>query len=219
MVTLKSTADGLTITLSDGPWAKVLAELALELERLREAKTTRVTRIRIETGERTLTPLEVEELAWLFELHDLQFEWGEDAAPSHLPGLEPSRALLNLDAPSHAPWEQAVLHPRTLRSGQVLRYAGHVVVVGDVNPGAEIIATGDVLVWGKLRGVVHAGAAGDDNAIVGALLLAPMQLRIGKYIARAPDERALDERVQVRTPEIARVRDGRIVIESWNFRE
>jgi septum site-determining protein MinC len=68
-----------------------------------------------------------------------------------------------------------------------------------------------VYVWGKLRGVVHAGAAGDDHATVGALILAPTQLRIGQYIARAPDE----HRVLRWPAEIARVRDGQIVVEPW----
>jgi septum site-determining protein MinC len=104
-----------------------------------------------------------------------------------------------------------VLIRRTLRSGQAVQYPGHVVVIGDVNPGAEIIAGGDVVVWGKLRGIVHAGATGDDEAVVCALSLAPLQLRIGNHIARAPEGREdLPER-----PEMASVQDGEIVAEPW----
>ena len=104
-----------------------------------------------------------------------------------------------------------VLIHRTLRSGQVVQHPGHVVVIGDVNPGAEIIAGGDVVVWGKLRGIVHAGATGDDEAVVCALSLAPLQLRIGNHIARAPEGREdLPER-----PEMASVQDGEIVAEPW----
>ncbi|MDH4135823.1 MAG: septum site-determining protein MinC [Anaerolineae bacterium] len=104
-----------------------------------------------------------------------------------------------------------VLVRRTLRSGQVIQHPGHVVVIGDVNPGAEIIAGGDVMVWGKLRGIVHAGATGDDGAVVCALSLAPLQLRIGNHIARAPEGReGLPER-----PEMASVQDGEIVAEPW----
>ena len=104
-----------------------------------------------------------------------------------------------------------VLVRRTLRSGQVVQHPGHVVVIGDVNPGAEIIAGGDVVVWGKLRGIVHAGATGDDGAVVCALSLAPLQLRIGNHIARAPEGREdLLER-----PEMASVQDGEIVAEPW----
>ncbi|MBN1317214.1 MAG: septum site-determining protein MinC, partial [Anaerolineales bacterium] len=60
-----------------------------------------------------------------------------------------------------------------VRSGQVISTEGHVTVIGDVNPGAEIIAGGEVVVWGRLRGLVHAGAYGDRNALVCALDLAP----------------------------------------------
>jgi len=107
---------------------------------------------------------------------------------------------------------QALLIHRTVRSGQIIRHSGTIVVIGDVNPGAEVIAEGDVLVWGKLRGVVHAGASGNDNAMVGALILSPTQLRIGGYIARAPDEKRLNSW----PAEIARVRDGQIIVEPWS---
>jgi septum site-determining protein MinC len=215
MVILKSNGEGFTITLSQGPWKDVLAELAMELERPRAVDIFRGARVRIEAGERALTPLEVEQLVWLLDLHDMKFEWGETPTQAPLPGLEAIASPFERQAESQALWEEAALHARTLRSGQSLRYPGHVVIVGDVNPGAEVIAAGDVLVWGRVRGVVHAGASGDNTAVVGALSLAPMQLRIGKHIARAPDER--DRRAH--GPEIARVRDGRIVIESWNPRD
>lgn len=99
---------------------------------------------------------------------------------------------------------------RTLRSGQSLRHPGSIAVIGDVNPGAEIIAGGSIVVWGRLRGTVHAGALGDENAVVCALDLAPTQLRIGGRITRSPDERRRKPR-----PETARVRDGHIVAEPW----
>ena len=106
----------------------------------------------------------------------------------------------------------ALLVHRTLRSGQALRHAGHVVLIGDVNPGAEIVAGGDVVVWGKLRGTVHAGAMGDESRVVCALELAPTQLRIGNLVARPPDERR-SRRIR---PEIAFVSQGRIVAEPWS---
>jgi len=104
-----------------------------------------------------------------------------------------------------------ILTRRTLRSGQAVRHVGHVVIIGDVNPGTEVIAGGSVVVWGRLRGLVHAGALGDDNAIVCALLLAPTQLRIGNHIARPPE----GEGRRPKSPEMALVRDGRIVVEAW----
>jgi septum site-determining protein MinC len=88
-----------------------------------------------------------------------------------------------------------------------------VVLIGDVNPGAEIKAGGSVIVWGRLRGIVHAGAnSSSEDAVVCALQLSPMQLRIGDYITRAPADEDSHEIV----PEMASVQDGQIVAEAWN---
>lgn len=100
---------------------------------------------------------------------------------------------------------------RTLRSGRTVRYDGHVIVLGDVNPGAQIVAGGDVIVWGRLRGTVHAGAHGDETAQVCALDMIPMQLRIAGYIATSPPGKKRQPK-----PEVAIVRENRIVVESWH---
>lgn len=101
-----------------------------------------------------------------------------------------------------------------LRGGQRVSHAGSVVVLGDVNPGAEVLAGEHVLVWGRLRGVVEAGLARDADAVddirVAALDLSPTQLRIGDAIARAPEEPG-----RVPSPEAARTQDGRIVVDGW----
>lgn len=115
----------------------------------------------------------------------------------------------NAPAAAPAPAEGALLVTRTLRGGQRISHDGTVVVLGDVNPGAEIVAGGHVLVWGRLRGTVEAGLS-LAGATVCALDLAPTQLRIGPAIARAPEE---PDRVPV--PEVAREVDGRIVVEGW----
>jgi septum site-determining protein MinC len=94
--------------------------------------------------------------------------------------------------PQSAPAGVSTLYHRgTLRGGQTLHNLGNIIVIGDVNPGAELIASGDVVVFGSLRGVAHAGAQGDASARVVALELAPTQLRIATMIA-APDAAAAD---------------------------
>lgn len=99
-------------------------------------------------------------------------------------------------------------HTGTLRGGQSLHHAGNIVIVGDVNPGAEVIATGDILIFGSLRGVAHAGAQGDASARVHALELAPTQLRIATFIAADTGERKSDSL----RPETAIVQNDRITI-------
>ena len=110
--------------------------------------------------------------------------------------------------------EETILIRRTLRSGQKFYYSGNVVVMGDVNPGAEIVATGNIIVMGQLRGMVHAGAEGDDLAMVMAFRLQPTQLRIANHITRPPD----DEVSGNYTPEIARIKNGVVTIESYPAR-
>ncbi len=75
----------------------------------------------------------------------------------------------------------------TLRSGMEIRHPGTVVIVGDANPGSSVIADGDVIVWGSLRGVVQAGANGNSRCLIMALRMEPTQLRIASYVARAPE--------------------------------
>ena len=98
---------------------------------------------------------------------------------------------------------------RTLRSGQSVQFDGHVIILGDVNPGAEIIASGNIVVLGALRGVAHAGASGDRERTVSAFQLAPTQLRIADIVTRAP---ANEE--GGRGPEIARIKDGSLFVET-----
>jgi septum site-determining protein MinC len=99
---------------------------------------------------------------------------------------------------------------RTVRSGQAIHHASNVVVLGDVNPGAEIVAGGDIIVWGVLRGMVHAGYPDNEQALVCSLLLAPVQLRISHLLSRPPEGYEAQPR-----PEVAAIRNGQIVVEGW----
>ncbi|AQS59281.1 septum site-determining protein MinC [Desulforamulus ferrireducens] len=106
-----------------------------------------------------------------------------------------------------------LLVKRSLRSGQKIHYPGNVVVLGDIHPGAEVVAYGNVLVMGSLRGVVHAGANGNINARVVAHRFAPSQLRIGTSIACAPT----DASEMANYPEIAYLSpDNQIIVETYN---
>jgi septum site-determining protein MinC len=105
-----------------------------------------------------------------------------------------------------------------LRAGFRGEYRGSVVVLGDVNPGAELIAAGDVIVMGALRGVVHAGAGGRTDAIVYARPISSAQIRIAGAVARSADDNSLEamRRTQERPEaELARLQDGVIQIESY----
>jgi len=105
--------------------------------------------------------------------------------------------------------EGAFVYKGTLRSGQRISHDGDVVVVGDVNPGAEVTAGGDIIVMGSLRGLAHAGTAGAKEAVVVAFNLKPTQIRIGSAIGRPPEGDVGSRE----GPEVARLKDGVIVIE------
>ena len=81
---------------------------------------------------------------------------------------------------------EALFIRTTFRSGESVNYPGDVVVLADVNPGAEIVAEGDIVVFGSLRGVAHAGAAGDTKATIIALDLGSPRIQIGPYVGLAP---------------------------------
>ncbi|MFW6022155.1 MAG: septum site-determining protein MinC [Halanaerobiaceae bacterium] len=108
-----------------------------------------------------------------------------------------------------------ILINRTIRSGQSIKYPTNIVVIGDVNPGAEVIAGGDILVVGKLRGVVHAGATGSNDSQIIALKLLPTQLRIGNVISRSPDGL---QHIDPTIPERAYVKEGSIIVEELQLR-
>ena len=116
------------------------------------------------------------------------------------------------DSLSNGPEEQQapalLTHRATLRSGDHLKARHHVLLIGDVNPGAQISAGGNVLIWGRLRGFAHAGVEGDLNARITALQLRPLQLRIADLVARGPEEKP-----QPGLAEEARIVDGVISIE------
>ena len=138
----------------------------------------------------------------------------------------PAKPLLPAPDP-YAPLEPVSPRPAhfvyrgSLRSGQVLRKTESIVVIGDVNPGAQVISGGDIMVWGRLRGVAHAGADGNRRSVVTAIDFVPTQLRIANLTAIAPDKKKgrgllFWKQEPARRPEIARVVDGKIVVEPWD---
>ena len=105
---------------------------------------------------------------------------------------------------------------QTLRSGQKIEHDGNIIIIGDCNAGSEIIATGDIIVWGVLCGVAHAGSKGDDKACIRAFKINAIQLRIADYLARKPDQFDIDriEKSDYFNPEEAKISEGEIVIYS-----
>lgn len=103
---------------------------------------------------------------------------------------------------------------RTLRSGQSITSEGNIVIIGDANPGSEIIAKGDITVWGILGGIAHAGSEGNQYARIRALKMNAIQLRIADVFARRPDSANIPyiQKSDTFVPEEACVRKKQIII-------
>jgi septum site-determining protein MinC len=127
------------------------------------------------------------------------------------PPVQPARRRAEPPLAGEMARNNAFLVKGPLRSGQRVYAENNLVVFGDVNPGAELIAGGDIMVMGVLRGVAHAGVPDNIAAIIAALSLKPTQLRIGHFISRSPEF----QEKQDSGPEIARVDVDQIVVDSF----
>jgi septum site-determining protein MinC len=223
-VTIRGTSDGLVIHLGEGPLPVILEALEGRLQS--SASFFVGGRVALRVGDRALSIEQLQAIGELLEKAGVTL-WAVESthpttcASTQAMGLEcnlrPTSATEAVQAPGLREEMVGVVFHRTLHSGQSIQFAGHVVLIGDLNPGAEITAAGDVIIWGKLRGKVHAGAAEDEQAIICALGFAPSQIRIGRQIARSPERgHWLKNTRAPSVPEIARVYRGRIVVDPWN---
>ena len=169
--------------------------------------------VTLNVGKRLFDPGEMDQLKYVFEeefrlkVSKVRSATGalEDATSDEV-GATPSPSAEEPPEP-----QPPLLLKRTCRSGTAIRHDGDVVVRGDLNPGAEVSATGDIIVLGTLRGIAHAGCNDLDTseAVIIALLLRPLQLRIGRHVSIAPPVKA--KRQLTTHPEIAYV-SGRSII-------
>lgn len=217
-IKIKGIRDGLLITLGDNPWEEVQQALLEHLDA--QSEFLRGARLTLDVGNHVLRAAELGKLRSEISERGISL-W---AVLSNSPTTEKTAQTLGLATRITQPrtdlvsppvqtelqsGEQAIFLHRTLRSGFSIKHEGHIVVIGDVNPGAEIVAGGNVLVWGRMRGTVHAGAQGNEEAVVCALDLSPIQLRIADKIATTPKRRGKSQ------PEMARIQDDQVVAEPW----
>jgi len=220
-IQIKGVKDGLLVVLGEGEWPELHQILLMTLDQ--RIDFFKGAKLFIDVGNQILRAVDMGQLRDEISGRGLIL-WGvlsnspTTENTSQMLGLatrlsRPSAALqqrsMAVPATQFEGGEEAILVHRTLRSGYSLKYPGHVIVLGDVNPGAEVTAGGNVIVWGRLRGVVHAGAEGNDGAVVCALDLTPMQLRIAGKVAASPPRKGKP------LPEMARLKNGQVVAEAW----
>jgi len=124
--------------------------------------------------------------------------------------IESLKAKHNKNGARNRNITEALFIKSTFRSGESLHHHGDVVVLADVNPGAEIRADGDIVVLGSLKGFVHAGASGDNKSVIIALELPSARFQIGKYHGVAPTSARQKPKSSATGPQIAYVRSRSI---------
>ncbi len=216
-IAIKGTRSGLLLTMEpETPFVDLLNALA---DRLAEAPAFfRGAALTVDTSRRNLRVSERVQLENLLAHYQMSVrplekvtEVIKEARTITLPLEEPKSQLGEVLAPRDPrESEDTLFLRRIVRSGQAIHHKSNVVVLGDVNPGAEIVAGGDIIVWGVLRGMVHAGYPDNEQAMVCALQLSPVQVRIAHLLSRPPEGFAAQSR-----PEIAVIRQEQIVVETW----
>ncbi len=216
LIQIKGIKDGLLVSLGDASWNVLQSTLIEHIEQ--QPAFFQGARLALDVGKNSLKSAELSTLRDKLSENGIML-W---AILSESPVTEKTAQFLGLATRISKPLpqehrvsqepvdEKTLFIHKTIRSGNRIDSSGHVIIFGDVNPGAEIIAAGNVIVWGRLRGVVHAGAEGDRNAVVCALELSPTQLRIAEQIAISPDRHGKP------LPEIVRIKDGQLQAETWN---
>lgn len=221
IVQIKGIRDGLLATFSDAPWEEQRVALITQIDE--RSAFFQGARLAMDIGAQALK---------VNDLVDLRDQLSERnvtlwAVVSESPLTEQTAQLLGLatriskprpeetrhvlDAISN---ENALFVNKTIRSGTRIEYPGNIVVIGDVNPGAEIVADGSVIIWGRVRGMIHAGAKGDRSAFICALDLSANQLRI------AEESSAMLKPQKDPKPEIASInKEGRLQAEIWQTGE
>ena len=216
-IRIKGMRDGLLVSLPEGEWDEQSAALLAQIDS--QQTFFNGARLALDVGPQVIKVNEMVELRDKLSERNVSL-W---AVISESPTTEHTSQLLGLATRVSKPrpeeqqsldagpvsQETALYVNRTIRSGTRVEFAGSVVVLGDVNPGAELVVHGSAIIWGRLRGAVHAGAAGDSDAVVCALEFAPLRLQIADEALVASGESIFQE------AGVARIRNGSLVLEAW----
>jgi len=218
-VQIKGIREGLLITFGEGSWEDVQHALLEQLDQ--QADFMRGARLAIDVGNRPIKAADLGRLRSEIQDRELTLWAVLSESPTTVQTAQtlglatritkptPDLTVAKVETNLHG-GEQAVLLRRTLRSGFSIEHDGHVIIIGDINPGAEVKAGGDIIVWGRARGMLHAGSGGNAEAVVCALDLSPTQLWIAGKIAGIPQRRGKTQ------PEMARLQNDQVIAEPWD---
>jgi septum site-determining protein MinC len=232
LVNIRGRSDGITVEVGRGVWHEILGTLTNRLEQ--SAGFFRNGSVALDVGARPVVEDELKQMAALLTTFEMKLGVVRTSSERTFQAALATGITATLESPEGAPVAAAApaatntdvasyfVYRGYLRSGHRLRRQENILVIGDINPGAEVISEGDILVWGRLRGVVHAGVGGNQRAIIAALDLEPTQMRIADVTTIGPDPkpgqpgRFFWKKSQHKRPEIARLVQNEIVFEEWD---
>ncbi|MCT8137520.1 septum site-determining protein MinC [Anaerobacillus sp. CMMVII] len=177
-VTIRGTKEGLILYLDD---ECSFSELVSELEEKLSSNYPQISEgpavhVKVSVGNRYLSEPQKEQLISIIS----------DQQKLVINQIE-SNIITKQEAENLQKEAQTATIIRVIRSGQVLEVKGNLLLLGDVNPGGTVVATGNIYILGVLRGIAHAGSEGDSEAVIAASKMEPSQLRIAEIVSRSPD--------------------------------
>ncbi len=185
-VTIKGTKDGLTLHLDDScSFEELISDLEIKLSlNQKRNDDVPIVPVKVRIGNRYLSQNQEEQIRAIIR------------NKKHLVvDIIDSNVITKQEAEEMKKRLEIVSVTKVVRSGQVLKVDGDLLLVGDVNPGATVMAGGNIFIMGSLRGVAHAGFYGRRDAIIAASVMKPTQLRIGDILNRAPDNSQSDTNI------------------------
>lgn len=218
LVQIKGIRDGLLASFSDASWEDQCVALISQIDE--RPAFFQGARLAMDVGSQVLKVNDLVDLRDRLSERNVVL-W---AVVSESPTTEKTSQLLGLATRISKPRPEerkqfaeivsndtALFITKTLRSGTRVEYPGHIVIFGDINPGAEVVAEGNVIVWGRVRGMIHAGAKGNRSSFICALDLSANQLRIADEVS------AMLKPQKDPKPEIASINsEGRLQAELWH---
>ncbi|HOJ02137.1 MAG TPA: septum site-determining protein MinC [Anaerolineaceae bacterium] len=212
---IKGIRDVLMVVLEEGEWENEIRDLLIYIKERKDFFQS--AKLAIDVGERKVKATQIADLrAGLSEqgvslvamfsgsvqTKNNARTFGLETDPQNIRVTSGKKMRLLPDG-----GENAIMYNHTLRSGAKVNFSGSVMVIGDVNPGAEVIAAGSVVVWGRIRGKVIAGSGGDEGAMICALEVSPLQLRIANIEA--------GKGLQIENPVKINCQDSELTFTAW----
>lgn len=179
LITIKGTKEGLTFYIDDEtPFQSVVKELEMKLTTtdFLEDKAEQAIAVILNFGYRYVSSKQRKLLKQLIEEQSHFFIERFDAD-----------VISKDEAETWFDEMEVKSITQIVRSGQIVEVTGDLLLIGDVNPGGQVRATGNIMILGHLHGIAHAGINGNEQATIAASYMNPTQLRIAKYLSRAPD--------------------------------